>query len=130
MQERLLRGIFRYFIRPRKIDGLLSIEILLQLQTIDFFARPVPALPFRKAPVPHKPRSAACFAEILLLATIRREPYLMRQHHHHCYSLSTLAASTSFLFLCEREPCIRAENTVMISKTSCTSYSSNEDSSP
>src|SRR3990172_7312006 len=100
MKERLLRGVLSHFIRPRKIHGFEGVEILLQLQSIDSFARLVPALPFRQAPVPRKTRSAAGFGEIPRLGPIWGQPYLMRQHPHPCFSLRTLGASTSFLLLC------------------------------
>jgi hypothetical protein len=47
MKERLLGSILGYFVDPGKIHRFESVEVLLQLQSIDSFPCPVPALPFR-----------------------------------------------------------------------------------
>ena len=103
--------------------------VFFQPISIHFLTFLVTTLPFGKPPIIGKTGATERLAEVTLLLVVRHEFYLMGYGYHSLLSKFSATAlftsSNSFLFLLLLLPYRRAENTVMISRTSFASSSSN-----
>ena len=131
-----LRRVLGDLQHPRKLVSLDGIELTPQgclgrlRQRRVGLPRIILLLPLVQGPIVGKARDPCRLAEIRLLHIVGIERNFMGQNHEDASSTACFTPSNNFWFLRERLPYSRAENTVMISRTSWANSSSNVVSSP